>query len=277
MVNPRSWLFCPADRPDRLGKAVAVADVVVADLEDAVPVAGKPAARTALVEWLRAEPGSADRVWVRVNNDERHLEADLAALDGFGIAGIVLPKAESASVTAVAGRAGVLPLLALVETAVGLWQLRELAGADGVHAIALGEYDLAADLGTVAPDVDPAPLAWARAQVVAAAAAAGLAPPPAAVCATVADQESFAESTAALLRSGFFGRMCIHPSQVESVHAAMRPGEQEVSEAREVLRAADAAAREGTGVVVVAGRMVDAAIVRRAHRVLALAAAGDVR
>lgn len=276
MVNPRSWLFCPGDRPDRLSKAAAVADVVVADLEDAVPVEGKSAARTAVVRWLRANPSLAVRAWVRVNNDDQHLGADLDALDEFALAGLVLPKAEPESAAAVAGRSQ-HPLLALVETATGLWRLGEIAGVEGVRTLALGEYDLAAELGAAAPDVDAAPLAWARGQVVAAAAAAGLAPPPAPVCAAVADQDGFRESTSALLRAGFFGRMCIHPRQVEVVHAAMRPTDGKVDEAREVIRAADAAAAEGTGVVVVDGRMVDAPILRRAHRVLALAAADDTR
>ncbi|SFB49592.1 citrate lyase subunit beta / citryl-CoA lyase [Amycolatopsis marina] len=270
MVTPRSWLFCPGNRPDRLTKAARVADVVVADLEDAVPVLGKADARADIADWLRRNQDTASRVWVRVNNDQRHLDADLDAVEELGIGGIILPKAEPEGVTAVTDRSR-RPLFGLVETARGLWQLHELAALPGVHTLTLGEYDLAADLGTASPDTDQAPLAWARAQVVAGCAAAGLAPPPAPVAATVNDLAEFTASTAALLRNGFFGRMCIHPGQVEVAHEAMRPGDQEVADARAVIRAAEAAESEGTGVVVLAGRMVDVAVVRRARRVLALA------
>jgi citrate lyase subunit beta/citryl-CoA lyase len=273
MVSPRSWLFCPGQRTDRLAKAVAIADVAVADLEDAVPLAAKGQARDAVVEWLRANPETAPRVWVRINNDELHREDDLAALAGLPLGGIVVPKAELDVVHEVAGRAGVA-LLALVETATGLWQLRELAAADRVHSLTLGEYDLAVDLGAASPEVDAEPLAWARAQVVAAAAAARLAPPPAPVSARLDAPEAFTEDTAALLRRGFFGRMCIHPTQVALTHAAMTPGAQEVAEARRVVRAAEEAERQGIGVLVVDGRMVDAPIVLRARRVLELAADG---
>ncbi|KMS83960.1 hypothetical protein ACZ91_50425, partial [Streptomyces regensis] len=66
----RSWLFCPADRPDRLTRAVDVADVAVADLEDAVATDAKERARATVAEWLAADPARARRVWVRVNNEQ---------------------------------------------------------------------------------------------------------------------------------------------------------------------------------------------------------------
>jgi citrate lyase subunit beta / citryl-CoA lyase len=270
LVTPRSWLFCPADRPDRLGKAVTLADAAVADLEDAVPPQAKVAAREALTGWLSGHPEEARRTWVRVNNAPGLLDADLDAVGTLGIAGIVVPKAEPEILAAVRGRSPAR-LVALVETAAALWQVREIAAAGGMYTIGLGEYDLAADLGAASPDEDAQPLGWARTQVVAAAAAAGLAPPPAPVSARFDDPAGFAETTRALLRAGFFGRMCIHPRQVELTHEAVRPTSQEVREAREVVGAAETAERDGTGVVVVSGRMVDIAVVRRARRVLALA------
>lgn len=258
----RSWLFCPGDRPDRLGKAAAVADVVVTDLEDSVAPQDKGSAREAVAAWLRAAPSLAPRVWVRINNDG-HRDADLAAVAGLGIAGVVLPKAEITTVRDVAGR---VPVFALIETANGLWELPDLARIGGVAGLGLGEYDLAAELGAeVSGD---GPLSWARARLVAAAAAAGLAPPPAPVSAELANTAGFRAETAALQRAGFFGRMCIHPAQVTLTHEVMVPAASEIADARAVLQAA-----EDTGVAVVAGRMVDAAVVRRARRILALATA----
>lgn len=266
----RSWLFCPADRPDRLERAVQVADVAVADLEDAVAVDAKTPAREQVAAWLATNPAQAGRVWVRVNNDPMLMEADVEAVAGLGIGGLVLPKADPGVVAALAGRARV-PVLALAETAASLWRLTEIAAVPGVATMGLGEYDLAADLGVTDFEDDPQPLAWARAGVVAAAAAGGLAPPPAPVTAAIDDRVGFIESTRALQRMGFVGRMCIHPRQVEWTHEAVRPRERDVERAREVVAAAEEAERRGSGVAVLSGHMVDVAVVRRARRVLALA------
>ncbi|WP_243794575.1 CoA ester lyase [Saccharopolyspora gloriosae] len=271
-MNPRSWLFCPADRPDRLRKAADVADVVVADLEDAVHVDGKRAAREALIPMLREDPDRAGRIWVRVNNDEHDLADDLAALRDVPIAGIVVPKAESAVLREVSARTEV-PLLALIETATGLWQARELATVERVRSLSLGEYDLADDLGVCAPEVDAEPLRWARSRIVAATAAEGLAPPPAPVSVELADLDAHRADTQRLLRFGFFGRMCIHPKQIGEVHEAMRPGPDEVEHAREIVLAAERAERDGLAVLVVNGRMIDAPVIRRARRTLELSTA----
>lgn len=270
MVTPRSWLFCPGDRTDRVAKAAALGDVAVADLEDAVPVSGKARAREAVAAWLRDNPDAGQRVWVRVNNDESNLAPDLEALAGSPCAGIVVPKADPDTVASIASRTH-LPLLALVETAAGLIRLPELARLDQVHSVTLGEYDLAIELGAASPEIDSEPLAHARAQVITATAAAGCAPPPAPVSAKLDDDSAFRADTEALLRRGFFGRMCIHPRQIELTHAAIMPGDDEVAEARDLVRAAEQAAREGIGVLVVDGQMVDAPILRRARRILELA------
>lgn len=270
VVTPRSWLFCPGDRTDRLAKAVAGADVAIADLEDAVGADSKDAARAAVAGWLRENPEPAARVWVRINNDPVNTSADLEALAGCEYAGIVVPKAETAVVAEIASRTSV-PLLALIETAAGLWQARELAGHESVATLTLGEYDLAVDLGVSSPDTDDAPLLWARSQVVAAAAAAKCAPPPGPVSAALEDLDRYRADTERLARFGFFGRMCIHPRQVPIVHDALRPAEDAVARARKVVAAAAEAESSGQAVLVVDGKMVDAPLVNHARRVLTLA------
>ncbi|NKQ56871.1 CoA ester lyase [Amycolatopsis sp. K13G38] len=269
----RSWLFCPGERTDRLAKAVGVADVAVADLEDAVHAERKDAARTAVTEALRADPAAARRTWVRINNDGVHTRADLDALAGLEFAGIVVPKASAESMREVAARSSV-PLLALVETAAGLWDAAKIAAGERVVTVTLGEYDLAVELGVARPDVDDEPLAWARSRVVAAAAAAGCAPPPAPVSSVIEDTGRYRADTGRLGRFGFFGRMCIHPRQVEVVHEVLRPGDEEVAAASSVVRAAEDAERTGATVLIVDGRLVDPPVVHHAHRILALAERG---
>ncbi|GAB3397446.1 HpcH/HpaI aldolase/citrate lyase family protein [Amycolatopsis echigonensis] len=260
---PRSWLFCPGERTDRLAKAVAAADVAIADLEDAVAPDRKDAARKAVATALHGDPAAAARTWVRVNHDP----ADLAALAGLDFAGIVVPKAEPGIVERVAAATSV-PLVALIETAAGLWAARELAAHPRVRTLALGEYDLAVELGTCPPDVDGAPLAWARARVVAAAAAEGCPPPPAAVSTVLRDEPRFRADTQQLGRFGFFGRMCIHPAQVSTVHEVLRPSDEEVERATKIVQAAEEAT---DAVLVVDGKMIDPPVVAHARRVAHLA------
>src|SRR6266571_1260789 len=89
-----AWLFCPADRPERFGKAAAAADVVILDLEDGVAVADKAAARAALVD----TPLDPERTVVRVNAVGSPDHAlDLAALEQTDYRTVMPAKCESAS------------------------------------------------------------------------------------------------------------------------------------------------------------------------------------
>jgi citrate lyase subunit beta/citryl-CoA lyase len=200
---------------------------------------------------------------VRIGDDP----ADLDALAGVQFAGIVVPKAQPRIVQRVADAISV-PLIALIETASGVWAARELAAHPQVRTLALGEYDLAVDLGTCPPDVDGAPLAWARSRVVVAAAAEGCPPPPAAVSTVIHDEQRFRADTEALGRFGFFGRMCIHPTQVSTVHEALQPSGEEVDRAKKIVQAAE----DVTDVVlVVDGKMIDPPVLAHARRVIGLA------
>ncbi|MCE7876387.1 MAG: CoA ester lyase, partial [Betaproteobacteria bacterium PRO3] len=92
-MTPRSYLFVPASRPERIGKALAAgAGAVIVDLEDAVAPDAKLEARHALANWLAQASGS---ILVRVNAADSDWFADDLALCGHAsVAGVVLPKAE---------------------------------------------------------------------------------------------------------------------------------------------------------------------------------------
>lgn len=146
----RSYLFVPADRPDRYRKALASgADAVIIDLEDAVAADAKAAARAALQAWAAAEPALAARVWIRINDQATPWYADdLALLRQIRPAGVMLPKAESAAqvdavATALTPQAGVI---ALIETARGVHQVDAVACAPRVTRLAFGTLDYALDL-----------------------------------------------------------------------------------------------------------------------------------
>ena len=262
----RSYLYVPGDRPDRLAKAVDRAgDAVLADLEDAVPLAHKETALQHVLDWLPSVPAGTE-AWVRVGVGPRAVE-ELTALAAVPrLDGVVLAKA---SLAVVAQARSLLPdgvaVSGLVETAAAVLELPALARE--VDRLGLGEADLAAELG-IAPD-EAAVLGPVRAQVVVASAAAGLAAPTGPVHLDVRDLDGLRTSTQALLRAGFGARSAIHPDQVPVIEDVLTPSAEEVRRARDAVAAWDAA---GGGVAVDdRGRMVDEAVIRLARRVVATA------
>ena len=265
MIEARTYLYVPGNRPERFDKALASgADAVILDLEDAVPVDAKDDARSAVAGWL---DGSA-RAWVRINVGERGL-ADLAAVASTrGLSGVIVPKATTGTIADTTHAAPGVALCALVESAVAIASVAAIASTAGVVRLALGEVDLTADLRLGS---DPLPeVLWAlRAHVVVAAAAAGGPPPIGPVPVDISDTESLRRSTTELRRAGFWSRQVIHPAQVEVVHEVLTPTAEERARAAELLDLADDAAG---GVFVDAhGRMVDEAVLRSARHVLDLA------
>jgi citrate lyase subunit beta/citryl-CoA lyase len=270
-ASARTWLFVPGDRPERFEKAVAAKpDLVVLDLEDAVLPENKVAARTSSVEWAREAPSP---VAVRINaTGTPWHQDDLAAVASltsrFEPVVIMAPKAESPEELArISDRLGSrTQLVALIETARGVHRAVAVAGTPGVVRVALGTYDLAAELG-VDPDHRPA-MAAARSAVVLASAIAGLEGPVDGVTGSVNDLGQLNDDVQAASALGFAGKLCIHPRQVAAAAQALAPTAAELAWAAEVLAAVeDAAAAGSAGAVLVAGRMVDAPVVDRAQRI----------
>ena len=149
-MNPRSWLFVPADSERKIAKALdSAADAIIFDLEDSVVAAQKPAAREILRKLEPRDDGPS--WWVRVNPlASDFLKDDLEVLANGGIHGIVLPKAESgADVTELAHRTGNIPIHAIVtETAASLFGLLSYRQPGSpLAAMSWGAEDLSAALG----------------------------------------------------------------------------------------------------------------------------------
>lgn len=275
---PRTWLYTPATRPDRLTSALAGgADAVIADLEDGVAQSRKDEARAALVALFRSPGGPTRRLHVRINHPSTaEGEADLAALvtAGPALAGLRIPKTEHSDdvlhvVTALEQAGSGARIDCLLETALGVERAFELATVHPrVATLSLGEADLAADLG-VGTDEG---FAYARSRVVVAARAARLDPPAMAVWTDIADLDGLRRSCVAGRGLGFFGRAVVHPRQIDVVHAVFSPGVAEVAAARELVARMAAAEERGDGAFALSdGRLVDRAVVESAHRTLALA------
>ncbi|WP_345069791.1 CoA ester lyase [Leifsonia kafniensis] len=254
-------LFCPADRPDRYGRALDRADAAIIDLEDAVTPANRVAAREALI----AHPQDPARTIVRVNPLSSPDHAlDLAALAETSYRTIMVPKAESA--TALAGLDG-FAVVALCESAAGVIAAAEIAAVDTVVALMWGAEDLIASLGgTSSRRADGAyrdVARYARAQVLLAAGAHGKAAIDT-VHLDIADLVGVSAEAEDAAASGYAATACIHPSHVEPIRRAYRPSDAEITAATDILQAA----KSQPGVFQHHSQMIDAPLLRHAEAVL---------
>lgn len=275
-MQPRSWLFVPADSEKKIAKALdSDSDAIIFDLEDSVAPANKGAAR----DILKNLPQRTERpqLWVRINplGSEFHRE-DLHLIGLADLHGIVLPKAESgADVVQLAHRTGNIPIHAIVtETPASLFGMLSYRDPKSpLVAMSWGAEDLSAALGASSKYDSDGSLSFtyrlARSLCLAAAVAAG-AQPVDGIFADFKDEKGLRAEADAARREGFTGKLAIHPAQVPIINAAFTPSGEDVRHAEEIVAAFEA--HPDAGVLSVGGRMVDRPHLVQARRVLERAA-----
>ncbi|MGB6246046.1 HpcH/HpaI aldolase/citrate lyase family protein [Gordonia sp. (in: high G+C Gram-positive bacteria)] len=227
-VLARSWLLVNGAQYDRFEAASrSRADIVILDIEDAVAPKDKDSARDNVIRWLA--DGHSD--WVRINGfGTPWWAADLAALSGTSIGGIMLAMVESVDhVTETAQRMPGVPIVALVETARGLERITEIASAKGTFRLAFGIGDFRRDTGF---GEQPATLAYARSRFTIAAKAANL---PSAIDGPTVGSSALklSEATAVSAEFGMTGKICLTPDQCAAVNEGLSPSQDEIKWARE--------------------------------------------
>ena len=258
------WLFCPADRPERFGKAAAAADVVILDLEDGVAAKDRGEARAALIE----TPLEPDRTVVRVNpaSTDDH-QADLEALAKTKYTTVMLAKTEDPQQIR---DLAPLDVVVLIETPLGAVVVNELARIDNAFALMWGAEDLFAVTGGTAnrwPDGSYRDVAkHVRSQALLAAKAYGRMALDS-VYLDIRNLDGLRSEADDAVAVGFDAKVAIHPSQVAIIRDAYAPTADQVEWARTVL----ATAANERGVFQHEGLMVDAPVLRRAERIVALA------
>lgn len=261
VVNSRSLLFVPGDRSDRFDKAAASgADLVICDLEDAVAPDAKALAREQVGDWL----SRGHLACVRINSlESRWYEQDCAALLGIkGLLAVMVPKAESAEkIIALSEALGAsTPIIALIETALGVHRALEIAQATGVARLAFGTIDFSLDIQ--ADDSDSA-LLNARSSLVLASRVAGISAPIDGVTTQFDDPTSAGADATKARGLGFSGKLCIHPGQIAPVNSAFLPTPDQVRQAHRVISSLGAA-----GVGQMDGQMIDKPVIERARIIL---------
>lgn len=272
-MTPRSWLFVPGNSPHMMEKARnAGADALILDLEDAVAGSEKPAARSAVADFLATRPKVTCHV--RVNALDTGLTADDVAAVRSAADGFVLPKCEGPDdLKALASLTGGAPMLAIATETVRA--VRALMTDDWTHpalaGLAWGAEDLAADLGASVNRDDAgtylSPFRMARDAMLFAARAAGVAAVDA-VNTDFRNANALAAEARAAEAIGFTAKMAIHPGQVGPINDAFTPSPERVAWAERVVAAM--AGSEG-GVASVDGRMLDRPHLRQAEAILARA------
>lgn len=257
-----AWIFCPADRPERFQKAAAAADVVILDLEDGA--GDRPAAREAVVN----TPLDPARTVVRINADgTEDQRLDLEALGRTEYTTVMLPKCEAVGqVTALAP----LEVIVLVETPLGALKVTETAAAANAVGVMWGAEDLFGFMGGTAnrfPDDTYRDVAiHVRSQSLLAAKAYGRLALDS-VYIDIKNLDGLRRETDDAVAVGFDVKVALHPSQVAVIREGYRPTAEQVEWARHIL----AAAADQQGAWAFEGIMVDAPVLRRAERIVALA------
>ncbi len=258
--SPRSWLFAPGHN-EKLLRLVfdAGADVVLLDLEDAVPPEMKDRARA-----MVAEAAASRRCWVRVNKAHSETCArDLDALAGT-VLGLRIPKVESAGDVAwVAERAPDIPLDCTIESARGVIAAFDIASAPACALLSYGGLDLAVDLGISSGEQETL---FARSYLVTAARAAGKPPPSDGVHPLLEDDTGLRREAEAARRLGFFGKSAIHPRQLPIIHEVFAATPEELAWATRVLAAFEKSG--GAATRTEDGEFVDLPVAERARRVM---------
>jgi citrate lyase subunit beta/citryl-CoA lyase len=231
--DARSWLLVNGGRLPLFDPAHrSRADQVVLDIEDAVDPANKAEARRGVVEWL----STGDRkAWVRINDRSTpHWDEDVAELAGLpGLLGVMLAKTEAAEhVTETFDRlGGSTPVLALVESALGIEEAVSIARARGAFRLAFGSGDYRRDTGTSA---DELAMAYPRSRLVLASRIGGL-PGPIDGPTVSSSHPVLREQTTVTVSLGLTGKLCLDMDQLPVINEVISPTPSDVAWARDFL------------------------------------------
>lgn len=268
IANTKTWLFVPATKVELIPKAFASgADAVIVDLEDAVADEDKAQARVELKQYFEAQD-SQQAIWLRINKaGSRAFAEDLKLCQQLpNLKGVILAKAEQGADIEQVSEATGLPVIALIESALGLYDLNTMAKASGIHAFSYGFLDLCNDLGvqvnTKAADIVANQI---RYQLIVASKVHQLSAPIDTVYPDFNDSAGLTQRVQLWSQMGMSGMLCIHPKQVAVVQQALQPTLEELEFAKRVMEEYE---RSGQAVFKIDGNMVDAPVIARCRELL---------
>jgi len=287
MELKRSWMFVPGHRQKMIDKALGLnADAIMLDIEDGVAPNEKDTARQLIAEALGHEkaPHSPAR-FVRINAiGHARMDADLEAVVRPGLEGLVCPKVETAEevrkVDAILNERepqlnmtrGGVKLLIAIESPRGLLNAPAIAACSPrVCGLMFGAEDFGRELGLpTSREGEARDMLYARSAMVVAAASAHVQAVDG-VWVDLKDPEGLVGFARQSRRLGFSGMSSIHPSQIDPINTHFSPTAEEITYAREVVKAFEEANARGDGSIAFGGQLIDRPIVERARRTLEMA------
>ncbi|WP_418966011.1 HpcH/HpaI aldolase/citrate lyase family protein [Cetobacterium sp.] len=279
----RTMLFMPGNNPGMLQTADTFgADSVIFDLEDAVALTEKDAARILVTEAMKTMSYGDTEVVIRINPlSSPFAMTDIDKMARLKPDAILLPKATPEDMAILEKELeriekeegfeiGTIKVHALVETAYGVETVYEtIKSSARIQAVLLGGEDLAADLA-VKRTKESDELFYARTKVVNACKALKVDAIDTPFTDTN-DYEGLAADSRKAKMLGFSGKLAINPRQIDTIHEVYSPTKQEINHALRVMAAKEEAEKEGLGVFSLDGKMVDLPIINRAIQTLEIA------
>lgn len=277
----RSVLYMPGSNARALEKARGLpADCLILDLEDAVTPDAKETGRRQIADALAEGGYGARELIVRVNGlDTPWGRDDIAAISKTGAHAILLPKIDSAAMVVeaenlmvAAGAPDDMAIWCMMETPLGILHAEEIAfSSPRLGALVMGTSDLAKDLHA-AHTRERMPMIGSLGICLLAARAAGVAILDG-VYLDLADDEGFAYSCQQGLELGFDGKTLIHPKTIDAANRVFAPTDEEVAWSRRIIAAHAEAEKEGQGVLLVDGKLIENLHVESAKRLVLMAEA----
>jgi citrate lyase subunit beta / citryl-CoA lyase len=278
----RSLLICTTTIERHLKSALASdADAVMLDLETTIVSAEKELARGIALQTLELAPRPA--IFARINEvDSADAFDDLMALKHPALRGVVVPKAEDPRQVMIVDwmlsrmeekydRAGAqVEILPLIESARGVENIAAITAASKrIRQVTFGQADYCLDTG-IRNSRDEDEIAYIRSRLLHASRAQKLEAPIDTVWLDLNDAEGLDNSLARGKQAGFFGKLCIHPSQAKLANAAFTPSAEEVAEARKIAEGFEEAMGKNIAAIRIDGRLIDLPIARKAQRIVDL-------
>ncbi|MBR9979901.1 MAG: CoA ester lyase [Desulfatitalea sp.] len=279
----RSALFVPGNRPDRIDKAIKTkADMVIIDLEDAVPISEKDVARKTVAEKLGAI--GDHKVIVRTNGiSTPFFTDDLEAVMVPGIKGLIIPKLndvesmdrlhEQMCTIELQRSMPITPVIIMIESAKAVANIHRIAcfraSPARLHSFAFGAADYTNDLG-ISISEDGRELIYPRSRIAVASRAADMPPPlDTPYMENLKDMQALEKDALRAKQLGFGGKLCIHPDQIEIVNRIFSPSAEEVQQAQKIVDVFEEARKKGIGVIQIDGKFIDKPVFERAKQILA--------
>jgi len=285
----RTALFVPGNRPDRIEKAFNTeADVIIIDLEDAVPLSEKESSRSNVREKVTQ---FSDRIiLVRVNAlGSPFIKGDLDETIVEGVNGIILPKVEKAddihdinklllevekNRTLLDGSIRIFPL---IESAAAVQHVYNIVSTktkpQRIYTVAFGAADYTLDMG-IEMTMEGNELFYARSRIAIACRAAGIAPPvDTPFMIDLKNTDALISDARRAKELGFQGKLVIHPNQVEPCNRIFSPLPEEIKMAKKIVKAFEESEAAGVAAIQLEGKFIDYPVVKSSKDILALATA----